>query len=252
MAALQTNYSLDQGTPGKEWYSGNGIDADLKFTPTSTNVIDVVTDGSDEYCIRSYNPSSQTYTNIYSAYESGSTSSSCYFNEPSADAINNSSGGSPPSAVDRNTFETSVSGWSSGNVVNTVTRSSEKSRTGLFALKSVTNATWNGSSGNLGDGARKTISGVVAGGTYTVTAWVYTDDTAYPREAYWRHVQSPFLTGPSSILTPGVWNRMSFTFTAGATTAYIYLFVITPTRPATDTITVFFDDIVVKDHSLAP
>src|SRR5680860_649893 len=54
MDAAQTRYSLLNSTSGKAYYSGSGYDADLDFSPSSGDVIDVVV-GSSGYCIRGYN-----------------------------------------------------------------------------------------------------------------------------------------------------------------------------------------------------
>ena len=64
--AIETNYGLKNHVSAKPYYSGNGPDSDLNFTPSSGNVIDVVANSSD-YCIRGYNPNStkNSITNPY-------------------------------------------------------------------------------------------------------------------------------------------------------------------------------------------
>jgi len=54
MDALETNYSLKTNTPGKNYYSPNGVDGDLDFVPSGDNVVQVVVNSTD-YCIRGYN-----------------------------------------------------------------------------------------------------------------------------------------------------------------------------------------------------
>jgi len=51
---IQTDYGNKNGVAGKAWYSGNGLDASLNFTPSPGDVIDVVINSTD-YCIRGYN-----------------------------------------------------------------------------------------------------------------------------------------------------------------------------------------------------
>src|SRR5665647_1267400 len=49
MDASQTNYGTWHNAAGKNYYSGNGYDSDLAFTPSGGNVIDVVVNSTD-YC----------------------------------------------------------------------------------------------------------------------------------------------------------------------------------------------------------
>ncbi|HUC96138.1 MAG TPA: prepilin-type N-terminal cleavage/methylation domain-containing protein, partial [Candidatus Saccharimonadales bacterium] len=53
MDSIQTNYGLKNGVAGKAYYSGNGYDSALGFTPSGGDVIDVVVNSTD-YCIRGY------------------------------------------------------------------------------------------------------------------------------------------------------------------------------------------------------
>ena len=73
--ALETNYGLKNNVAGKAWYSGNAVDSDLQFVPSSGNVIDVVTNGTD-YCIRGYNTQSSK-TSIYDTFYEGSSPNAC-------------------------------------------------------------------------------------------------------------------------------------------------------------------------------
>jgi prepilin-type N-terminal cleavage/methylation domain-containing protein len=61
--------------PAVAWYSGNGANANIAFTPTPGDVIDVVTDQAD-YCIRAYNPASHN-TTIATALTKGSSIAAC-------------------------------------------------------------------------------------------------------------------------------------------------------------------------------
>lgn len=72
---IQTQYGIANNVAGKAWYSGNGIDADLQFTPSPGNVIDVVVSAGD-YCIRGYNPSGNKNA-IDNAYSKGSSEDAC-------------------------------------------------------------------------------------------------------------------------------------------------------------------------------
>lgn len=74
LTRYQTMHSGILG-PSVAWYSGNGANANIAFTPTAGNVIDVVTDQSD-YCIRAYNPSSGSKT-IATAQSKGSSVAAC-------------------------------------------------------------------------------------------------------------------------------------------------------------------------------
>jgi len=75
MDALQTNYGLKNNVAGKAYYSGNGPDAELGFTPTDGNVISVVIDSSD-YCIRGYSAKG-TKTNMENAFFKESSPGVC-------------------------------------------------------------------------------------------------------------------------------------------------------------------------------
>ena len=55
MESLQISYGIKHNTAGKAYYSGNGPDSDLAFTPSEGNAIKVVVNSAD-YCIRGYNP----------------------------------------------------------------------------------------------------------------------------------------------------------------------------------------------------
>jgi prepilin-type N-terminal cleavage/methylation domain-containing protein len=83
---IQTQYGLKNGVAGKEWYSGDGVDSDLNFNPSSGNIIDVVIDSSD-YCIRAYNPQSGQYKTIFSAATKESSQGACSNLAASAAAV---------------------------------------------------------------------------------------------------------------------------------------------------------------------
>ncbi len=75
MDATQALYAIHNNIGGKAWYSGSGPDADLGFTPSPGNVIDVVANSTD-YCIRAYNPNSNKKT-ITDSYTKESSSGIC-------------------------------------------------------------------------------------------------------------------------------------------------------------------------------
>ena len=91
---IQVQYGIKNNTSGKAWYSGSGVDADLGFTPSPGNVIDVVVDASD-YCIRGYNANSSTHKTLATALTKESTSGICSTLGASVAAINDSGGSSP-------------------------------------------------------------------------------------------------------------------------------------------------------------
>lgn len=72
---LQTQYALKNNVVGKAWYSAAGVDADLNFTPSPGNVIDIVINSTD-YCIRGYNTQSNNAT-LTAALKLGSSSGAC-------------------------------------------------------------------------------------------------------------------------------------------------------------------------------
>jgi len=63
---IETDFGTKNNVAGEAWYSGSGIDANLNFTPSAGNVIDVVINSTD-YCIRGYNLSAATYNKISTA-----------------------------------------------------------------------------------------------------------------------------------------------------------------------------------------
>ena len=73
---LESQYATVNGTSGKDWYSGNGVDTSLNFNPSFGNVIDVVTNASD-YCIRGYNPGAATYNSLTTAATRESSPGAC-------------------------------------------------------------------------------------------------------------------------------------------------------------------------------
>jgi len=85
--------------PAVQWYSAAGANANIQFTPSSGNVIDVVASTS-EYCVRGYNPKSNK-NSINNAESKGSSTNACSLLPASA-----ASGGSAPvipsSWTDRN------------------------------------------------------------------------------------------------------------------------------------------------------
>lgn len=75
-----TRYATQQNSgyygSALSWFSGSGASTNIQFTPTSGNIVDVVADNNN-YCVRVYNPSSATYRTLQTAYEKGSSSTSC-------------------------------------------------------------------------------------------------------------------------------------------------------------------------------
>jgi prepilin-type N-terminal cleavage/methylation domain-containing protein len=78
VAGEVTRYgTAHQGTYGSAiaWYSPSGANANIKFTPTSGDIIDVVT-STTEYCIRGYNVKSN-HQSISNALTASSSSNAC-------------------------------------------------------------------------------------------------------------------------------------------------------------------------------
>lgn len=105
MDAIETNYGVktvngvmqNVTVVGKAYYSGNGYDAALGFTPSSGNVIDVVINSTD-YCIRGYNPSG-TKNSIFNAFTKESTPGVCSQISPSIAALNAATSRAPLNPV---------------------------------------------------------------------------------------------------------------------------------------------------------
>jgi prepilin-type N-terminal cleavage/methylation domain-containing protein len=93
MDSIQTSYGLRNNTSGRAYYSGDGFDPDLNFTPTGNNVIDVVVNSTD-YCIRGYNVQGSK-NSIYDAFIKESSPGVCDSIDASPDAIANSPGDPP-------------------------------------------------------------------------------------------------------------------------------------------------------------
>jgi prepilin-type N-terminal cleavage/methylation domain-containing protein len=72
---IETDYGVKNNVAGKAWFSGNGVDADLGFTPSTGNVIDVVVNSTD-YCIRGYNVSGNK-NSISNSFSKESSSGVC-------------------------------------------------------------------------------------------------------------------------------------------------------------------------------
>jgi prepilin-type N-terminal cleavage/methylation domain-containing protein len=103
-----TRYSVkNDGVYGAavEWYSGGSANANIDFSPSPGNVIDIVADDED-YCIRVYNSASTTYQNLYTAVTKESSENACSDLFPSdlAVAANANAGGSLVRAVHSNDY----------------------------------------------------------------------------------------------------------------------------------------------------
>jgi prepilin-type N-terminal cleavage/methylation domain-containing protein len=84
MNVAELKYIESHGNAGKAYYSGDGLDADLNFVPSSGNVIDVAINATS-FCIRGYNESG-TKNSIFNAYSKGSTPTACDGIPPSESA----------------------------------------------------------------------------------------------------------------------------------------------------------------------
>jgi len=84
MNSSELLYKLSHSTIAKAYYSGNGPDSELNFSPKTGNIIDVVTSGK-EFCIRVYNPNG-TKNSIHNAYQVESSSGMCTQLPPSDEA----------------------------------------------------------------------------------------------------------------------------------------------------------------------
>ncbi len=71
MDALQARYAINHKTAGKSYYSINGSDTALGFTPSQDNVIQVIVSSTD-YCIRGYNANGTKNSITNSAYKESS------------------------------------------------------------------------------------------------------------------------------------------------------------------------------------
>lgn len=88
-----TNNSGQYGT-AVQWYSGGVSNANIQFEPSEGTIIDVTASAS-AYCVRAYNPSATTYTNLYTAAIKESNEGDCDNLIPSTAAVtaNNGAGG---------------------------------------------------------------------------------------------------------------------------------------------------------------
>jgi len=87
--SMVTRYSVgNNGAYGLAvtWYSGSSPNANIIFTPSSGNVIDVVA-SENGYCIRAYNPSSAAYKTLATAAITESSAGTCSSIGPSALAL---------------------------------------------------------------------------------------------------------------------------------------------------------------------
>jgi prepilin-type N-terminal cleavage/methylation domain-containing protein len=254
---LEGYLSTHNNNGGVSWYSGasgtNGVaNATLQFTATKGDVIDVVTSSTD-YCIRAYNPNAATYNSLATAAAKGSTSTACATLTASTPALIDS--GVPPTYSAG--FESGLAGWSSGHGNNTVSSSSTMAHTGTLSAKSVQNTFWYtndvvhcgnpmASCGFSGDGLRNTLTSLSIGQSYTISVWVYTDDTANTRSVYWDPITGATMSSGTPVtLVPHTWNKVQATIVPTSSSVYIYLYITTPTNPPTDTITTYIDDITL-------
>ncbi len=73
---LETQYGVKNNTAGIAWYSGSGVNANLNFTPSPGNVIDIVINTTD-YCMRGYNLRGAAYKTLATAATKESTPGVC-------------------------------------------------------------------------------------------------------------------------------------------------------------------------------
>ncbi|MEO6109755.1 MAG: prepilin-type N-terminal cleavage/methylation domain-containing protein [Candidatus Saccharimonadales bacterium] len=78
--------SSDNSGSGVTWYSGGAVNTNITFTPSGSNVIDVVANKTD-YCIRAYNTSASTKKSLTTAAYKESTAGTCDNLAPSNSAI---------------------------------------------------------------------------------------------------------------------------------------------------------------------
>jgi len=193
--ALELKYKSEHGSSGKAYYSGDGIDSDLNFTPNNGNIFDVVTDATD-YCIRGYNQHG-TKTTIYDVYIKESSPGACDRIPPSAAAAATPS--TPLAPVIAATLD-------SGNVVATITPVTCDVGTPQYGIKSrVDDGTWTSFSewADTTQVSRQAEEGVKYG--YIAEARCYISYTsagsaaAIGVEAFYNNYYSP--SGPSVTVT---------------------------------------------------
>lgn len=89
LEGIETDYGIKNSVAGKAWYSGNGNDTAINFTPSAGNVIDIVINSTD-YCIRGYNINSANYKKISTAAKKESSTGACTSLPASSAAISGS------------------------------------------------------------------------------------------------------------------------------------------------------------------
>jgi len=231
------------------WYSPGAANANIKFVPTTGNIIDVVTSDTD-YCIRAYNTKTKI-NSLLNSYKKGSSNSACSTLSASSVAQVDS----PLPAIVSTTFDNgSLSIWSYSHMDATLTVSTERPRTGTRSAKQVHTDSWTISpegygSGDPGDGIRATITGLTVGKTYRYSGWAYMPTAASQSQVYWHAVSPsvPVVRGPAQPFN--TWVEVSIVITATSTSQYIFL-NSTNANTATSngvTRTTYFDDIRVTE-----
>lgn len=182
---IQTEYGLANGVAGKAWYSGSGVDSELKFTPSPGNVIDAVI-GAGEYCIRGYHPNG-TKNSITNSQIKESIPGSCIALHPSVAA--GGSGGS------------SLLGWwkLNGSAID----SSGNNKNGTAA--NVTPTTDTAGRSNSALSFNGTNSYIDIAGPFTASMDAFTTSAWYKTSA----------TTDQKIFSQGFTTHMLATFTAG-------------------------------------
>jgi len=136
MNSSELLYKLSHNSIAKAYYSGNGPDSELNFSPKTGNIIDVVISGK-EFCIRVYNPKG-TKNSIYNAYQVESRLGLCYELPPSYDAAS----AATPSVPDAPNITVALDG---SNIVATIAPVTCAVGTVQYGINSRTNdGAWTG------------------------------------------------------------------------------------------------------------
>lgn len=220
VASEVTHYGTqNQGVYGSAvaWYSPSGANANISFTPTSGNIVDVVAITND-YCIRIYNPNSITYKTLATAATQGSTPGACSLYGLGASIA---AGGTAPITnmiVNPNVENGAIS--PNGTYYSpTIAIDPTTAAYGTNSLEVTTNSAypegaiwWTGPTASAGTVYTCSVSlkGTV-GKAVTVSGRAYTSGGGYITEGL----------GAVAMTLSSSWQRVSVTFTSPATTGMI-------------------------------
>lgn len=175
MDAVQTQYATRNNVIGKAYYSGSGVDVALDFTPSPSNVIDVVINASD-YCIRGYNVSASAYNSLTNAAIKESTSGACASIPASAAAIADSPVAPPVQPIvnlsSNPSVETNTTGFGVPNG-STIARDTSKSMFGSASLRATMPIYASNSVGSNIISSYAVPATLPLNTTYMVSAYVY-------------------------------------------------------------------------------